>query len=187
MPSDIREQMVLGAMRLVARRGMHGTSLADVLSQTGAPRGSVYHHFPGGKDELMSAAVELAGDVLLQSLEQVRGSDALLVVGRFLDVWRTVLARSEFGAGCAVLAATVASEPSELQACARQVFQRWHQRLIELLVLGGMPAAAAPDLAMQMVACVEGAVVLCRAERSTAPLESVAQLLLLRARDLRVV
>ena len=56
MAGDVRQRMVLSALYLFAERGVQGTSIADVLERSGAPRGSVYHHFPGGKDEIVSAA-----------------------------------------------------------------------------------------------------------------------------------
>ena len=65
---DVRERMIEGAVRLLARHGLQATSFTEVLELTGAPRGSIYHHFPGGKDELISAAVDRAGARALQGL-----------------------------------------------------------------------------------------------------------------------
>ena len=61
MGSDTRRKMVIGAAQLLAERGLQDTSFSQVLELTGAPRGSIYHHFPGGKDELVAAAIDLAG------------------------------------------------------------------------------------------------------------------------------
>ena len=65
---DVRERMVDGAMALLARRGLQATSFSEVLAATGAPRGSLYHHFPAGKDQLVAEAVDRAGGVLINVL-----------------------------------------------------------------------------------------------------------------------
>jgi len=69
VPSTTRRTMIAGAASLLARRGMGATSFSEVLAATGAPRGSLYHHFPGGKDELMAEATRYAGDRLLHALD----------------------------------------------------------------------------------------------------------------------
>jgi TetR/AcrR family transcriptional repressor of lmrAB and yxaGH operons len=61
MARDVRDRMIDGAIRLLAQRGLQATSFSEVLELTGAPRGSVYHHFPEGKDQLVSAANAVAG------------------------------------------------------------------------------------------------------------------------------
>ena len=74
MPSDARQKMIESAVALLATRGLEGTAFSDVLARSGAPRGSIYHHFPQGKDQLVDAALELAGDRALTVLDAVRGS-----------------------------------------------------------------------------------------------------------------
>jgi len=74
--TDVRTTMIDGAVRRLATHGVEGTSFAEVLAATGAPRGSVYHHFPGGKTELLHAALDLA-------------SERALAAGRALDVRHT--------------------------------------------------------------------------------------------------
>ena len=66
--------MIAGAMKLLARRGLQATSFSEVLELTGAPRGSIYHHFPDGKDQLVAAAIALAGERALQPLEEIAGA-----------------------------------------------------------------------------------------------------------------
>ena len=69
MAGDVRDRMVDGAMALLAQKGLHATSFSEVLSSTGAPRGSVYHHFPAGKEQLVAAAVDRAGGVLIELVQ----------------------------------------------------------------------------------------------------------------------
>src|SRR5258707_2951555 len=102
--------MIDGAIRLLARQGLQATSFSEVLALTGAPRGSVYHHFPGGKDQLVGAAVDRAGARALHALDGKQGASAEEFTTVFLALWRELLVRSDCGAGCAVLAGVVATD-----------------------------------------------------------------------------
>jgi TetR/AcrR family transcriptional regulator, lmrAB and yxaGH operons repressor len=178
VPSDARRKMVESAATLLATRGLQGTAFSDVLDRSGAPRGSIYHHFPEGKDQLVDAAIELAGERALGALEAARGSPPKDVTRYFLDLWRQVLVRSDLRAGCAVLAVTVATDSPDLLGHAATIFRAWRGRLAELYELGGMDADAAMRLATTVVAASEGAVVVSRAERTLEPFELVADQLL---------
>ncbi len=178
MPSDSRRKMVESAVTLLATRGLEGTSFGDVIARSGAPRGSIYHHFPEGKDQLVDAAIALAGDRALRVLDAVSGSPPREVTAFFLDLWREVLVRSDLRAGCAVLAVTVATDSPDLLGHAASIFRAWRGRLAELYVEGGMSADAAIRLATTLVAASEGAVVVSRAEQSLEPFELVADELL---------
>lgn len=178
MAGEVRDQMVVGAMTLLARRGLQATSFSEVLAATGAPRGSLYHHFPNGKDQLVAAAVDRAGEVLADAMESVAGQPAEEVVTRFLAIWRAVLTRSQCEAGCAVLAVTVASDSAELLSHATAVFRAWRERLADQLRQGGVAATQARSFALVLIASAEGAVVLSRADQSLEPFEAVAQQLM---------
>jgi TetR/AcrR family transcriptional regulator, lmrAB and yxaGH operons repressor len=91
MAGDVRDRMIDGAIRLLAQQGLQATSFAEVLQLTGAPRGSVYHHFPGGKDQLVSAAVDRAGAHALQTLDGKQGDSAEELTTVFLGLWRELL------------------------------------------------------------------------------------------------
>ena len=94
VPSDARRKMIESAVTLLAMRGLQGTAFSDVLERSGAPRGSIYHHFPEGKDQLVEAAIELSGERALSVLDAVDGRPPKEVTAFFLDVWREVLVRS---------------------------------------------------------------------------------------------
>jgi AcrR family transcriptional regulator len=176
----VRERMVSGAVRLLAQQGLQATSFTEVLQLTGAPRGSIYHHFPGGKDQLVAAAVDAAGEHAIKVLDGLAGSSAEQVTAAFLGLWRLLLERSGNSAGCAVLAVTVATRSDDLIDRAGGVFRAWRQRLAELLAAGGLADAEA--FAATLVAASEGAVVLARAERSVEPFDAVAGYLLAQVR-----
>ena len=178
MAGEVRAKMVAGAAQLLAERGLQGTSFAEVIERTGAPRGSLYHHFPDGKDQLVDSAMELAGARALGFLDRKVGSSALEVTEYFLYVWHEVLSRSEFQAGCAVLAVTVATDSPELLSRASGIFRAWRLRIAELLRDGGLAERDAARLAATLVAATEGAVVLSRAEQSWEPFDLVAEQLI---------
>ena len=185
MPSDARRKMIESAVTLLALRGLEGTAFSDVLERSGAPRGSIYHHFPDGKDQLVEAAIVLAGERALAVLEGLRGSPPRAVTQAFFDLWRAVLVRSDLRAGCAVLAVTVATDSPDLLDEAASIFRAWRGLIAELFVEGGMAVDAAARLAATLVAASEGAVVVSRAERSLEPFELVAAELLALTPDAR--
>jgi TetR/AcrR family transcriptional repressor of lmrAB and yxaGH operons len=175
MPSETRANMVAGAARLLAMRGLQETSFSEVLELTGAPRGSIYHHFPDGKDQLIASAIDLAGANAITLIERSRGQSAEQVTEHFIGLWREVLVRSHFKAGCSVLAVTIATDSNDLLDHAATVFRTWRKRLAELLREGGLADADAPRFAAILIAGTEGAVVLSRAEQSMEPFELVAE------------
>ena len=184
MAGEVRRKMIEGAVRLLARHGLQATSFAEVLEHTGTPRGSVYHHFPEGKDQMVGEAVDLAGDYLVGLLEPAAGASAVAVVERFLAIWRGVLAQSKCASGCAVLAVAVATDSPDLLNRAAAVFRLWRGRLAELLEQGGLARKDARRFATVLVASTEGAVVMSRAEQDIEPFETVARQLLEQARAL---
>jgi AcrR family transcriptional regulator len=170
--------MVASTVELLARRGLEGTSFTEVLDHSGAPRGSVYHHFPDGKDQLIGEAIDLAGSNALRWIDKKEGSPPDEVVEWFVHIWRELLRRSRFEAGCSVLAVTVATESPELLNRAADAFRSWRQRLAELFEVGGLSREDAVRFSAVLIASTEGAVVLSRAEQSLEPLDIVeAQLL----------
>ena len=184
MARGVREQMVASAVALLARRGLQATSFSEVLQHSGAPRGSVYHHFPEGKDQMIGAALDAAGARAIDLLDQKAGAPAEEIAAWFLHIWREVLIRGKFEAGCAVLAVAVAADSPELLDHTAHVFRTWRRKLAELLEQGGLQEGDAAKFAAALVASSEGAVVLARAEQSMEPFELVAEQLLAQVREL---
>jgi AcrR family transcriptional regulator len=171
--------MIEQAALSLASKGLQRTSFSEVLEASGAPRGSLYHHFPGGKDELILAALDAAGGFALRRLEASAATSSAEVARAFLDLWRGVLLRSNFEAGCAVAAVTVAAQSSDLIARAARIFRDWEARLAAMLEGAGTRAPRAAELATLLIAACEGAVILARAERSMEPFERMAKSLML--------
>jgi TetR/AcrR family transcriptional regulator, lmrAB and yxaGH operons repressor len=173
LAGDIKQTMIERTAVLLAKKGLQGTSFSEILEASGAPRGSLYHHFPGGKDELVLAALEHAASQALGVLDQLSGKYAREVAEGFLSLWRSVLARSDFSAGCAVVAVTVAAESEELRGRAADILANWRDKLAALFVESGIAKKKARALAASLVAACEGAVILARAERSFEPFDLV--------------
>jgi TetR/AcrR family transcriptional regulator, lmrAB and yxaGH operons repressor len=178
MRDDVREKMVLGALRLLATNGLEGVSFSTVLELTGTPRGSIYHHFPEGKNQLIGLAVVRAGQYLLEAMDLAPGTTPVAVAEHFLGIWRRVLVDSRCQAGCAVLAVTVAASDRVLLSQARDVFQSWQARLAEQLLQGGLSPDQAKAFAAMLIASVEGAVALSRAAQSPEVFDMTATMLL---------
>ena len=172
--SGVRDEMIAGAARLLAQRGLQATSFSSVLAETHAPRGSIYHHFPGGKEELVSAAIEATQQHALSLIDRDMGGSAVEVTKAFLAAWRALLTYADFDAGCALVAVTVAAETEALRQRTAQAFRAWQGKLSQALEAGGLSTGDAESTATLLLAASEGAVVICRAEQDIRPFELVA-------------
>lgn len=171
-----RERMIQSAALLFRERGVEGTSFSEVLAHSGAPRGSIYHHFPGGKAQLIEETTRYAGDVIAGGLAvALEQKDPASALRRFAEVWSAGLRDSNFAAGCPVVAVALDSQlaPAARDA-AGAAFEHWEELLADSFEQHGATPKRARSLATLAVASIEGAVVLSRAQRSTEPLERVA-------------
>ena len=178
MRAESRDKMVASAVMLLSEQGLTGTSFGDVIEHSGAPRGSIYHHFPGGKAQLVEEATKAASDHVAAALDRAaeRG-DLVSVLHEFVALWRRTLERSDFRAGCPVVAvaAEAHDESPQLADAAAGAFASWHERLANVLRAEGVPRAKAERVARLIVASIEGAVILARAQRDTRPLDEVGE------------
>jgi AcrR family transcriptional regulator len=150
-----------------------------VLRDSGAARGAIYHHFPGGKTQLVAEAAARNDADVRVSLATLPADSPRAVVTGFLDAIRPVLAASSTGGGCAVAAVTVGEagerETGELRRIAADAFSAWTQALAERLTTVGLRPGEATDLATTLITLLEGAHVLCRAAGNLAPFDRVAR------------
>jgi len=176
MTNDSRASMVRSAASLIRTRGVSATSLADVLADSGPPRGSIYHHFPRGKDQLAGDAVGWTSQRVLAHQRACRATTAKGVLECFIDMWRQVVLASGGTAGCVVagVAIDTAGETPGLIDVVRATFRSWIDLLSDQLAATGIPAKRASAIAVATVAGMEGALILCRAEGGVGPLETVA-------------
>ena len=174
--SDSRKKMVESAAALIGSQGMNATSFSEVLADSGAPRGSIYFHFPGGKRELARDAMRWTSDQVLAHLRAGSPSSAAEVLQHFVALFQHVVEATDGAAGCAVAGVTIdiPASDEELMVEARAAFHAWTALLAEQLTVTGVTSERAAGIATIAVASVEGALILCRAEGGTAPLDAVA-------------
>ncbi|MFG2359061.1 TetR/AcrR family transcriptional regulator [Streptomyces sp. NPDC048521] len=175
--SESRDRMILSAAALLREYGASATSIDRVLAHSGAPRGSVYHHFPGGRAQLIDEAVALAGDFIAGLIDAaMQTDDPVQAVDAFFVLWRDRLVESGFRAGCPIVAVAVETndDAPQLGRSAAAVFARWQEALAALFVRHGLTEERSRRLGAFIIAAVEGAVIMCRAEQSTAPIEAAA-------------
>jgi TetR/AcrR family transcriptional repressor of lmrAB and yxaGH operons len=171
---DGRALLLNGARQLLAEKGYAGMELRDVAARGRAPRGSIYHHFPGGKTQLAREAAELEGttirDLIERSLEERGLKETLSMFG---EVFRRRAADHPERIGCPVAAAALARpEDPELAAAATAAFQSWERPIAAALREKGVGAKDADAFAGLVVSTVEGALLRARAAGSQQPLDS---------------
>ena len=169
--------MVQSTADLLREYGASATSIDRVLAHSGAPRGSVYHHFPGGRAQLLDEALSLAGELMAGVIDQaIQSDDPVRAIDAFFALWRDRLLESRFRAGCPVVAVAVETndEAPELARSAGAVFSAWQEAFTAMFRRHHLPADRSSRLAALVVAAEEGAVVMCRAQQSTEPIEAVA-------------
>lgn len=176
-----RERIVEAAAALLERQGAVGTGINQILEESGAPRGSLYFHFPGGKEELTCAALSMAAErwrgLLMACMTPAKTpGDAVQLACRALGAR---LKGSGYTLGCPIATTTleVAAEDEAVRQVCAEHFGAWEQFLAEAFTERGVPAADAPGWASHVLAAIEGALLLGRAHRSTAPLKKTGELL----------
>ena len=182
-----RDKMLISAAQVMRERGAAGVTIDAVLAHSGAPRGSVYHHFPDGRNQILTEALRYAGDSITAIIDDAvdRGAKALL--REIVDYWERLLIEGHFSAGCPVVAAAIGSADDglELSADAGVILGRWCAALTRAFVADGFDDADAASLAVMSIAALEGAIVLCRSSRTADPLRQVGDQLefLVKARE----
>jgi AcrR family transcriptional regulator len=172
-----RQRLIVGAADMLRRRGLAATSIRDLAKHTGAPLGSTYHYFPGGKEQLVTEAIQWAGGTYAHILKRQLERGPVAGLRGFIALWRQTIVDSDFRAGCPVLAVSV-QEPAKDDAgvlpAAAQIFETWERLLAKSLHAHGASRRQSAQLATLIVASVEGTVVMCRAKRTTKPLDDIA-------------
>jgi AcrR family transcriptional regulator len=174
-----RERMIMSTALLVRERGASATSIDDVLQHSGAPRGSVYHHFPGGRNQMLREATDYAGDFMAERLARLADLHPVQALDRIIGGYRKQLVSHDHRAGCPVAAVAIEAAQGEgdadLLAPAAAVFDRWQALMAAHYVAHGATPERGAELAVTVLAGLQGALVLCKAHRDVAPLDVVHQ------------
>jgi TetR/AcrR family transcriptional regulator, lmrAB and yxaGH operons repressor len=171
---DGRERLLEGAGRLLAEKGYAGMELRDVAERGSAPRGSIYHHFPGGKAQLAAEAATLDGTRILEAIERSVAERGLKkTLAMFAEIFRRRAANHPERIGCPVAAAALARpEDPALAAAATAAFKSWETAIADALQDEGVEPEPAASFAGLIVSTIEGALLRTRAAGDHAPLDS---------------
>jgi len=175
--SDSKSRMVATAVTLLCERGSGAVTIDAVLARSGAPRGSVYHHFPGGRAELLLTAGRSAATYITNLIEDAAAAnDPVELIDRLVAFWKRSLISSDYSAGCPVLSLAVDARDDlpEAAELVRDTFAAWQHQLARVLAQHGSSDEGAARLATLAICAIEGAIVLCRASHSADPLDRVA-------------
>lgn len=172
-----REKMVHSAAELQRSAGVNGVGFAEIITHSGAPRGSIYHHFPEGRIQLAVEATTYAAAAMAEDVRALLAAagDVHEALDAFIALWLDIMQRGDFQTGCAVAAAAMDSRSApKLRAAAADGFHLWEELLDEALCMIGLTEARAQALSVTILAAIEGAIILSRADGSPDPLETVA-------------
>jgi TetR/AcrR family transcriptional repressor of lmrAB and yxaGH operons len=172
---DSKGKTLTAAVKLFRQQGYHGTALQDILAAGGAPRGSLYFHFPKGKEEIGASALSLAAEAVRQAIVQAaeKSDSAESFLVRIVRAMASDLERSDYREGCPI--ATTALETSAqsevLGAATRTAFQKWELEIKRGLFRFGLTSGDADLVATMVLSQLEGALLLARTYRSLAPIQ----------------
>jgi TetR/AcrR family transcriptional repressor of lmrAB and yxaGH operons len=171
-----RTRIVHSAGVLVRERGVHGVGLREIVAHAGGPRGSLQRYFPGGKAQLVTEALDIAGaDLAAQTDAKLVNARTLAdAIDAVIAPWRQLLLDSDFTLGCPIAATVVdASGNDQLREKARALLAQWHDSVRDALIRFGNPKPTADEHASVLLAALEGALILARAQHSIHPLDTV--------------
>jgi AcrR family transcriptional regulator len=173
--SDTKERILESSGELFRRQGYMGTGVKQIVAEAGAPFGSLYHFFPGGKEELGAETIRRSGRLYGLLLGEYAGPEVELAAGirAFFAGAAETLRETDYADACpiATVALEVSSANEELRRACADVFEGWIAGGTERFAAEGIPREHARELVVQMISALEGAFVLSRALRSTEPVE----------------
>lgn len=174
-----RDQIIATTCDLLELQGYHATGLNQIIKESGSPKGSLYYHFPGGKEELAVEAVSHVGRIVLQRIRENLAliDDAAEAIRAFIRNIALNVELSGFRAGgpiTTIAMETAATSPALRQECQR-IYGEWQAVFAEKLQRGGLEEQRSERIAALIIAAIEGGVILCRTSQSRLPLEHVSE------------
>ena len=174
-----KQNLMTTAMRLFRRQGYASTGLNQVLAESGAPKGSLYHYFPGGKEELALSAVQLAGDMVREMLVDLaeKHEKPKAFVRAYCETMASWMEESGFRSGCPIATTMLETAPHSpaLTNAGNQVIDSWIEVIASVLIKSGESSRIARRRAQELIGAIEGGLILARIRESTSPLNDVAR------------
>jgi AcrR family transcriptional regulator len=187
MPGETKDRILETSGELFRRQGYLGTGVKQIVDEAGAPFGSIYHFFPGGKEELGAETIRRSGALYGLLLGEYMGPEADLVtgIGEFFAGAGETLIETEYADACpiATVALEISSSSEVLRKACADVFEMWIAGATARFAQGGMSEERARTMAIEVICSLEGAFVLCRAMRSTEPLEVAGRAAVIAMRE----
>lgn len=175
MPANTKERILDSTSELFRRQGYVGTGMKQIAAQAAAPFGSVYHFFPGGKEQLGAEVIRSSGRLYMEIFVTVarESPDVLSAVRAFFLGAAETLAETDYADACpiATVALEVASTSEPLREATADVFGEWIDGAAAYFAHAGIPLPRARELAFAMLSLLEGAFIFARAMRSVEPLQ----------------
>jgi AcrR family transcriptional regulator len=173
-----RERMVYSASQLIRRDGVTATGMRDVAAHADAPRGSLQHYFPGGKDQMVAEAARWGGGYAARQVGRFVATLGQATPGALFEAmagqWRDEFTRQGYASGCPVAASIVDGAGKDtVRGAAREAFAGWRAAVVSALRDMDVRADRAESLATLMISAIEGAILMARAERDVRPLDIV--------------
>ncbi len=174
MPSTTKDRIIESSAELFRRQGYTGTGVKQIVAAANAPFGSIYHFFPGGKEQLGAETIRTSGQLYIQLFATIaaQAPDVLSAVDDFFSGAAETLKETDYADACpiATVALEVASVSEPLREASAEVFESWIAGATEYFAAAGIPRTQARELAFTMLCLLEGAFVFCRAMRTVEPL-----------------
>jgi TetR/AcrR family transcriptional repressor of lmrAB and yxaGH operons len=176
--SAARDHIIKATCDLLELQGYHATGLNQIIKDSGSPKGSLYHYFPGGKEELTAEAISTVGALVLNRIRDNLADidDPAEAVGAFIANIAHNVEVSGYRAGGPIttVAMETAATSERLRAVCQGIYAGWAAAFAHKLRTGGLSNDRADRLSQFIIAAIEGGIILCRTGRSRAPLEIVA-------------
>jgi len=177
--SNVREQILQTTCDLLEKQGYHGTGLNEIVKESGAPKGSLYYYFPGGKEQITAEAVLQSGQVTSERIRHglATSSNASKAIPDFILLIAENVERSAFAAGSPLTAVAMetATTSERINLACREAYGMLQTAFREKLLQSGFSASKAEELGTFITASIEGGIILSRVSHTADPLRRVAK------------
>ena len=174
-----RDQILRTAWRLFESQGYHATGINQIIKESGVPKGSFYHYFPGGKEGLAVEAIEAISEGMARMVDHFCADESDPVVamtGMIRDI-ASRLEKTDYreGGPLTTVALETATSNERINDACQKAYNRLHEALVNQLAAGGLPDAAARELGTTIISGLEGGILLSRTFHSIEPMEQIAR------------
>lgn len=178
LAKSTKTNMIETTAKLLQKQGFHGTGLNEIIQVSGSPKGSIYHHFPGGKEELAVAAIEWTKEqvrtYLVRQLE--KEASANNAIARLINDSANQFDEGAYFRGVPVIALTLenAAASTAIRTACKEAFEDWERVIAKKIEASGCSTADAAERASVIHAMMQGAAAISFAKESSDPLRTVA-------------